>query len=54
MTIKSFAESDFHFFNESVQNKLDNLADMISALSKDMKNLQNDFNDYKKLKCKCI
>ena len=53
LTIKSFAENYFSVFTETILSKLDDLAKEINFCQKNIKNLQESFDDFKLLKCKC-
>ena len=53
LTIKSFAENHFSVFTETVLTKLDDLAKQVNFCQQDIKNLQESFDDFKRLKCKC-
>ena len=53
LTIKSFAENYFSVFTETILSKMDDLAKEINFCQQNIKNLQESFDDFKLLKCKC-
>ena len=53
LTIRSFAEDQFFVFTQTVLSKLDSLTKELGSSHRDMQNLQQSFDDFKRLKCRC-
>ena len=53
LTIKSFAENYFSVFTETILSKMDDLAKEINFCQQNINKLQESFDDFKLVKCKC-
>ena len=53
MTIKSFAESYFSVFTESILSKMDDLVKEINFCHQNIKKMQESIDEFKLVKCKC-
>ena len=53
LTIRSFAEDQFFVFTQTILSKLDSLTKELHSSNQDIKNLQQSFEDFKLLKCRC-
>ena len=53
LTIKSFAEDQFFVFAKTVLSKLDNLTQQLDSCQQNIQNLEQSFEDFKLLKCRC-
>ena len=53
LTIRSFAEDQFFVFTQTILSKLDSLTKELHSYNQDIKDLQQSFEDFKLLKCRC-